>query len=136
VLFVVYLAYSLWARLDARYPIVAGLGLLVITAGVQAGGYVDLANTLALYVFLLMAGGVALLLVDRMRRDPASDASPGLPAGRTEPEAPRPDPSKDREAPTQQALDGLQQQSVAFVEAPAQQHDQHEQPYDPEGEEG
>jgi hypothetical protein len=133
---VAYLGYSLWARLDARYPIVAALGLLVVAGAMDGVGQVDLANTLVVYVFLLMAGGVGLLLVDQVRRNARPIASAQRPAQGAEAETPGPDPAKDGQAPTQETLDGLQQQPVALVEASAQKHHQHEQPYDPEGEEG
>jgi hypothetical protein len=67
VLFVVYLVYSEWAGLDSRYPIAAGLVLLVVAAVADAAGAVDAANTLAVYVFFLLAGGVLLLLIDHVR---------------------------------------------------------------------
>ena len=67
VLLLVYMVYSEWAGLDSRYPIAAGLGLFVVTFFVSAAGAADLANTLAVFVFLLVAGGVVLLMVDYVR---------------------------------------------------------------------
>lgn len=66
-LLVAYIVYSAWARLDGRYPIGAALVLLVITAVVDAAGNVTAANTLAEYVFFLLAGGVVLLLIEHVR---------------------------------------------------------------------
>jgi len=66
-LLLLYMVYSEWAGLDSRYPVAAALGLLVVTAVVDALGNVPAANTLAEYVFLLLAGGVVLLLVDHLR---------------------------------------------------------------------
>jgi peptidoglycan/LPS O-acetylase OafA/YrhL len=65
-----YMVYSEWARLDSRYLIAGALVLLVATALVDAAGSTDLANTLAEFVFFLLAGGVLLLLVDHLRGEP------------------------------------------------------------------
>jgi len=62
-----YMLYSIWERLDSRYPIAGALGLLVVAAVVDAAGATGAANTLAVFVFLLLAGGVVLLLVDHVR---------------------------------------------------------------------
>ena len=70
ILLVAYLAYSEWAGLDSRYLIAGALALLVATALVDAAGSTDLANTLAEFVFFLLAGGVVLLLVDHVRERP------------------------------------------------------------------
>ena len=69
VLLLVYLGYSYWQRLDPRFPVAAALVLLVATALVEAGGATDAADTLAEYVFLLLVGGVVLMLLERVRRD-------------------------------------------------------------------
>jgi hypothetical protein len=82
-LLLVYLAYSVWARLDGRYPIGAALALLVVTAVVDAAGNVSAANALAEYVFFLLAGGVVLLLIEHVRAHPASEAPPPSGSGGT-----------------------------------------------------
>ena len=64
-----YMVYSAWARLDSRYLIAGALVLLVAAAAVDASGATGAANTLAVYVFFLLAGGVVLLLVDHVRGD-------------------------------------------------------------------
>jgi len=77
ILLLAYMIYSEWARLDSRYPIAAALALLVATAIVDAAGAVAAANTLAEYVFFLLAGGVVLLLVDHMREGRAVPGAGG-----------------------------------------------------------
>ncbi|MGB7123555.1 MAG: hypothetical protein WBE40_01690 [Thermoplasmata archaeon] len=75
ILLLAYMTYSEWAGLDSRYPIGAALGLLVVTAAADATGSAALANTLAEFVFFLLAGGVVLLLVDYARdRRPSASA--------------------------------------------------------------
>lgn len=66
-LLVAYMAYSEWARLDSRLLIASALVLLVVTALVDAAGSTGLANTLAEFVFFLLAAGVVLLLIDHVR---------------------------------------------------------------------
>jgi hypothetical protein len=80
VLFLGYLVYSSWARLDARYPIVAALALLLVAAVVEAAGEPASANAFAEYVFILLAGGIALLLVDYARNARANGSSGGRPS--------------------------------------------------------
>lgn len=104
---VVYMVYSEWARLDSRYLVAGALGLLVATAVVDAAGATGAANTLAEFVFFLLAGGVVLLLVDHVRERPQreGDARPDDSAPRTrDPDAP--DTSQERQGPPDQALDG------------------------------
>ncbi len=79
-LLVAYMVYSAWARLDSRYLIAGALALLVAAAIVDAGGATGAANTLAVYVFLLLAGGVVLLLVDHVRDRPADAEGGGPPS--------------------------------------------------------
>ncbi|MGA7922593.1 MAG: hypothetical protein WCA77_01270 [Thermoplasmata archaeon] len=80
-LLAVYLVYSVWQHLDPRFPILAALILLVVTALVDAAGAGAEANTLAVFVFFLLAGGVLLLLIDSVRPRPSADVrtreSPG-----------------------------------------------------------
>lgn len=82
-----YMGYSVWARLDSRYLIAGALGLLLVTAVIDASGATAAANGLAIFVFLLLAGGVVLLLVDHVREErrgapvpaPTSDGRDGGP---------------------------------------------------------
>jgi hypothetical protein len=66
-LLAVYMVYSVWTRLDSRYPIACALVLLVVAAVVDASGASGAANTIAVYVFFLLAAGVILLLIDHVR---------------------------------------------------------------------
>lgn len=77
-LLLAYMVYSEWARLDSRFLIAGALVLLVGAAVVDAAGATGVANTLAVYVFFLLAGGVVLLLVDHVRE--ARTAPPPSPA--------------------------------------------------------
>lgn len=105
----VYLVYSAWARLDARYPIAGALVLLVITAIVDAAGAVAAANTLAEYVFFLLSGGVVLLLVDHVREGRGAPTGPS-PSGSPGPrETDSPEPTEAGQGPADHALDGAEQ---------------------------
>jgi len=104
-----YVLYSFWARLDARYPIVAALLLLIATAFTDAAGAVSLANTLGEYVLFLLAAGVVLLLLEHLvepRDGPDAGASLG-PAGATV--RPRAEPVQQLDPPAQQVLDRPEQ---------------------------
>jgi hypothetical protein len=95
-IFAAYLVYSEWAGLDARIPIAGALALLVVTAVVDAAGDLATANTFAEYVFFLLAGGVALLLVEHLRdarRATRSASGRGLGGG------PPAEPSDERNRP-------------------------------------
>lgn len=105
-LLVLYMVYSEWAGLDSRYPVAAALGLLVVTAVVDALGNVPAANTLAEYVFLLLAGGVVLLLVDHLRAGRA--AAPGPPTSSAAPD-PSGQPAHERHGSPDQVLDRPEQ---------------------------
>jgi len=86
------MVYSEWTRLESRYLVAAALVLLAVTAVEDAAGAVSLANLLAEFVFLLLAGGVLLLLVDHVRdaRPGAPSVAPAPPKGEpTEPTEPR-----------------------------------------------
>jgi hypothetical protein len=107
-LLVAYMAYSIWAGLDPRYPIGGALVLLVVTAVVDALGNSDAANTLAEYVFFLLGAGVLLLLFDYVRegRVPCPEAVPPL--------GPRPEPvptetTGERQGPAEDPFDRLEQ---------------------------
>ena len=112
-LLLVYMVYSAWARLDARYPVVAGVVLLVITAGVDASGATDTANLLAEFVFFLIGAGVVLLLVDHAR------ARFGAASGRGQAPVGEPsEPAEERQRPADELLDRLEQEPVPAVDAP------------------
>ena len=83
-LLAVYVAYSIWTRLDGRLPIAAALVLLVAAAALDAAGSVAAANTLAEFVFYLLGAGVLLLLVEHVRasRAPAPERDAGPPGER------------------------------------------------------
>ncbi len=108
-LLIAYMIYSQWIRLDSRYPIAGALLLLVAAAVADALGQSDAANTLAIYVFFLLAGGVLLLLLDHIREERqkavASHRTSG-PAWRQSGEPPAETPY-ERQGPAQQALDDL-----------------------------
>jgi hypothetical protein len=102
VLLVLYVAYSIWARLDSRLPIVGGLILLVVAAVIDAAGRVAVANTLTDYVFLLLAGGVLLLLVDHVRSRPGGARAPSdLPRGPTPTEGESGDSTDEWQGPAE-----------------------------------
>ena len=91
VLLVGYMAYSFWERIDPRYPIAAGLLLLVATAVTEALGASASADVLAEYVFLLLGAGVVLLLLEQLRGRRNRPATP-LPQGSAHPEEHSTDP--------------------------------------------
>jgi len=103
-----YMVYSEWARLDSRYLIAGALVLLVATALVDAAGSTAVANTLAEFVFFLLAGGVLLLLVDHLRGEPREGAGS---AGRSGPgtwHAHAPDAPQEVQAAPDQPFEGSQ----------------------------
>lgn len=113
-LLVAYMAFSVWTRLDGRYPIGAALVLLVATAVVDAAGDVTAANSLAEFVFFLLAGGVVLLLIEHVRGGSAvkvATDSTESSAQRVPPEAP-----DEGKGSAEQTLDGLQEEPVAVVD--------------------
>ena len=93
-LLVAYLAYSVWARLDGRYPIAAALALLVATAVVDAAGDTSAANSLAEFVFFLLAGGVVLLLIEHVRARRTLEGS--SPSGSGAPQSPAAEATEER----------------------------------------
>ena len=104
VLLVVYMAYSAWARLDPRYPIAGALLLLVVTAIVDAAGSIDVANTLAEFVFFLLAAGVVLLLIDHVRGEPRTGGPPRWGSGLRSWHPDSPDPSQPRQGSAEQTF--------------------------------
>ena len=119
-LLVVYMAYSTWARLDARYPIVAALVLLIVTAIVDASGAGSAANTLAEFVFFLLGAGVVLLLIDHARAARRSTDPTGGLVGTAAGEPA--ESAQPRQGTTDDPLDRLEQQPVAVVDAPGREH--------------
>jgi ABC-type uncharacterized transport system permease subunit len=98
VLLAVYLVYSAWVGLDSRYPIGAAVALLVVAVVVDAAGNVGGANTLAEFAFWLLAGGLALVLVEHFR--PRSRRAEGRGVGSGEGTAPgreTPEPADHRD---------------------------------------
>ena len=124
-LLVAYLAYSVWARLDGRYPIGAALALLVITAVVDAAGDTNAANALAEFVFFLLAGGVVLLLIEHVRERPGP-AVPTASASAVS-EAVAAEATEERKGPTEQSLHGPEEQPVSLVDRSSEEDDDHEQ---------
>jgi hypothetical protein len=126
VLLVAYMAYSVWAGLDARYPIAAALLLLVVTAVVDALGSSGTANTLAEFVFFLLGAGVLLLLIDhvRERRAPPGAESTGLAAA---PQGETTQSTEERQGPSKETLHRLEEQPVPVVDAPGREDEHHEE---------
>ncbi|MFZ0891802.1 MAG: hypothetical protein WB778_01775 [Thermoplasmata archaeon] len=104
-----YMVYSEWRRLDSRYPIVAALVLLVVTAVVDAGGNLNAANTLAEFVFFLLAAGVILLLVDHAREARRRPEPLGRRGRSVRSDTPASDPTEQTERATDHTLDRFEQ---------------------------
>jgi hypothetical protein len=136
-LLVAYMAYSVWAGLDSRYPIAAALILLVVTAVVDALGNTGTANTLAEFVFFLLGAGVLLLLVDHVRESRAAPRpdTGGLAAS---PQSEPTESTNEGQGPAQETLHGLEEQPVSVVDAPGRKDDHNEKSGDaqPEPDEG
>lgn len=121
-LLLAYMVYSVWAGLDARYPIAAALVLLVVTAVVDAVGQTGPANTLAEFVFFLLGGGVVLLLVDHVReRRPTPSVRPAHLRGRPKPETAK--AAKQPEPSAEQSFDGFEEEPVALVDAAGHEYE-------------
>ncbi len=103
------MAYSEWAGLDSRYLIAGALVLLVATALVDAAGATNLANTLAEFVFFLLAGGVVLLLVDHVRERPAHREGDRWGSGLRTWESHPADPPKEGQGPPEHPFDGSEE---------------------------
>jgi hypothetical protein len=105
-LLVTYMVYSEWARLDSRYLIASALLLLVVTALVDAAGSTSLANTLAEFVFFLLAAGVVLLLVDHVRDgEPEPEEEPRWGSGVRSWEPHATDPTQEPQRAADQVLE-------------------------------
>lgn len=126
-LLLAYMAYSVWVRLDARYPIAAALVLLVITAVVDALGATGPANTLAEFVFFLLGAGVVLLLIEHVRdgRSAPAAASPDLAVPS---QAVAADAAHEPERPTDQSFNGFEEEPVAVVDTPGEEYAEDEEP--------
>ena len=83
VLLLAYSAYSWWASLDPRYPLFAAFGLLIVSVVLAALGQVGVANTVAVFVFLLLGAGVILMLATflRERRSARQSGARPIPTG-------------------------------------------------------
>lgn len=133
-LLLAYMVYSVWARLDGRYPIVAALVLLVVTAVVDAAGDASTANTLAEYVFFLLAAGVVLLVIEQVRARPAPAAT--APSGSPTTEGVAPETAQQREGSSEQPFERLEEQPVSLVDRTGGEDQAHEQGRDREPEDG
>ncbi len=105
VLLLAYMAYSEWARLDSRSLIAGALALLVATALVDAAGATDIANTLAEFVFFLLAGGVILLLIDHARDGSGQPRETGWGSGLRTWKPESADATQDRQGSADQPLE-------------------------------
>ena len=90
-LIVAYLAYIVWTGQDGRYPIVLALILLLASAIADAVGDLSAANTLAVFVFYFLAGGVVVLLIEHVREVRRRPATGSPPRGGYSPDGPEPD---------------------------------------------
>lgn len=117
VLLTVYVAYSIWARLDPLWPIYGALVVLGGAALAEGLGASNAGNELALDVIFLLMAGVALLAVER-RRVPGGSAAGPAPS-----DPPGADPPQKDQLSTEHPLDHLQGQGVAVVDGAGQQND-------------
>lgn len=126
-LLLAYMVYSVWARLDARYPIAAALVLLVATAVVDALGDIASANTLAEFVFFLLGAGVVLLLVEHVRENPRRSVTrvEGEGSGPA-PDAVPPDPPHSAERDAEESFDRVEQEPISLVHALRDEHEEEE----------
>ena len=116
-LLLAYMVYSEWTRLDSRYLIAGALALLVVTAIVDAAGATTAANTLAEFVFFLLAGGVVLLLVDHVREHPRGGPGRTWGSGVRRWDADPTDPPEEGQRTADESLHGSQEQTVPLIDA-------------------
>ena len=110
-----YMAYSVWASLDVRYPIVVAIVLLVATAAVDWMGDAGSADILAEYAILLLGAGAVLVVIDRVRAPRAVPSPrPELSGSSSGEAAEPPEPWKGT---TDHTLDRLEEQAVPVVDA-------------------
>jgi len=133
-LLLAYMVYSVWARLDGRFPIVAALVLLVVTAVVDAAGDTNAANSLAEYVFFLLAAGVVLLLVEHVRERGKSPAAAD--SGGPSPESVSSQPADEGKRPSEKTFHGLEEKTVPVVDRTGDDHENEEESRDREPEHG
>jgi hypothetical protein len=135
-LLVVYLVYSVWARLDPRLPLAAALLLLVAAVGVFAANDVASANALAASAFCLLGGGVVLILIDHFRGSRRTAPADGDSSRGTVAEGPPGEPADEGDLPPEQLLDHVEEELVPPVDAPGHEDDPHEEEGDPDGDHG
>ncbi len=131
-LLVGYMVYSVWARLDARYPIAAALVLLVATAVVDALGSTASANTLAEFVFFLLGAGVVLLLIDHVREGRGTSAPTEPPPSGPTPQTVPSDLSYPDQRNAEESLDSIEQEPVPLIHALRDEDQNKEQYRDPQ----
>jgi hypothetical protein len=134
VLLLVYMIYSVWARLDGRYPIGAALALLIVTAVVDTLGQTSAADTLAEFVFFLLGGGVVLLLVEHLRERPV--AAPPSAGGSLPAESEPSEATQERKGPAQESLDRFEEKSVPVVDRTRREDRADEPESDPDPDRG
>lgn len=126
-LLLAYMVYSVWARMDARYPIAAALALLVVTAVVDALGDYASANTLAEFVFFLLGAGVVLLLIEHVRENPRRSTTSVEGGGSgSAPDAAPPDPPHSDERDAAESFDRVEQEPNLLVHALRDEHEEEE----------
>lgn len=103
------MVYSEWAGLDSRFLLIAALLLLGVTAVADSVGALGAANTFAEYVFLLLAGGVVLLLVDHLRDGARAPGSGSVSGPRGPTPGPSGQPADERHRAANQVLDRSEQ---------------------------
>lgn len=103
-LIVAYLAYIVWTRQDGRYPIVLALILLLASAIADAAGDLSAANTLAVFVFYLLVGGVVVLLIEHVREGRQVPTTGRVPRSGSDHDGPPPGLGGD--APAEPGLEG------------------------------
>jgi hypothetical protein len=130
VLLAVYVAYSVWARLNPLWPVYGALVALGVAALAEAVRATHAGDELALDVVFLLMAGVALLAVERWRSPVGS--GPGRPSS----DPPGTDPAQQDHPTPHHPLDDLEGQGVAMVDAPRQKDDQDEHPGDGEPDHG
>ena len=129
-LLLAYMAYSVWARLDPRYPVAGGVGLLIVAGIADASGAYSAAGVLGIYAFFLFGAGVLLLTIDTARKPRRETLV--VPAGGVEPATERGEAPDERHRATEEPLHGLEKETVPVVDRPGHDHDQEEEAPDPE----
>lgn len=120
-----YLAYAVYARLDPWLPMYGAAALLLIGAGLNAVGQAGPADVLATDSFLLLAGGLLVLILTARGR-----------ARRAAATGPTSEPVDERQPEAEPLLDHLEQHPVAVVDRPGGPDDEHVEAGDAEPEGG